>query len=199
VRTLLDQPCVGCQRRQPRGLTCARCRPRIPLTGIRSIGRYGTPWVRRSVHWLKFRGVEELVSIVAPYLVAELTAVAPLEQLQQKAVLLPVPLHRRRLRQRGFNQSALLAQEIGNLSAIPSHDVLCRRRSTPSQTQLTDDLRAENMTGAFELDYALEPNRSIVILIDDVATSGATLVACAQTLRSLTSVRQVWGLTIARG
>jgi ComF family protein len=113
-------------------------------------------------------------------------------------VLVPVPLHRRRLRERGYNQSALLARELGKLTALPVvSDCLVRIRSAAPQARAaTAAERRSNVAGAFTCcDARLEGRR--VLLIDDVATTGATLNACAGALKAAGTV-SVWALVLAR-
>jgi ComF family protein len=100
-------------------------------------------------------------------------------------LLIPVPLHKKRLRARGYNQAALLAQALSRRTAIPaSLDVLQRIRPTPALGELSAAARAEALDGAI----AVRPRRKIalagrrIVLIDDVLTSGATAGACARAL-----------------
>lgn len=113
-------------------------------------------------------------------------------------LILPVPLHPRRLRWRGFNQALLLARQVSRLHAIPLDPfILYRTRETPPQTQLAEDERRANMRGAF----SLYPGKSIakknLLLVDDVYTSGATVNECSRTLRQA-GAKQVFVLTFAR-
>jgi ComF family protein len=113
-------------------------------------------------------------------------------------VLVAVPLHPERLRHRGFNQSELLAAELGRLTGISEErGLLLRHRDTPPQARTgSADLRRENVAGAFACrDRRLKDRK--VILVDDVCTSGATLDACAAALKR-GGASSVWGLTLAR-
>lgn len=100
--------------------------------------------------------------------------------------IVPVPLHRRRLWKRRFNQSALLAQVVARESGLDFQPMLLKRiRSTRQQVGLSEGERRNNVSGAFELDKSLSLDLSdrTVILVDDVWTTGATLEACCRTLR----------------
>jgi ComF family protein len=113
-------------------------------------------------------------------------------------VLVPVPLHSRRLRERGYNQSNLLAQELGKLIDIPVIDGSLRRikDSLPQARTTTIDERRENVEEAFACqDKELKAKN--IILVDDVCTSGATLEACAVALKAGGAI-SVWGFTLAR-
>jgi ComF family protein len=100
------------------------------------------------------------------------------------AVLVPVPLHRARLRERGFNQAVLLARALGRCRGLPvAPRCLVRTRVTGAQARLTASERRRNLKGAFALRSSLPATRSIV-LVDDVLTTGATADACARVLRA---------------
>jgi ComF family protein len=113
-------------------------------------------------------------------------------------LLVPVPLHSRRLRERGYNQSSLIARELSKLTLLPViEDCLTRVKNNPPQARTTSaDQRQMNVADAFACtDQRLHGKRAI--LIDDVCTSGATLEACATALKSA-GASSVWGLTLAR-
>ena len=105
-------------------------------------------------------------------------------------VLLPVPLSRKRLRQRGYNQSEQLAVGISDITRLPVvAKALRRRHFKQSQTQLSRQQRRENVADMFELrDGTLLQGRH-VLLIDDVCTTGATLTACADAIKHLEGIR----------
>ena len=113
-------------------------------------------------------------------------------------LIVPVPLHRKRLRWRGFNQAVLLARQVARAYEVPI-DVfaLQRVRETAAQTQLSEEERRRNVRGAF----ALNPGRSVaglnVLLVDDVYTSGATANECSRTLLR-SGAKEVYVLTLAR-
>jgi len=115
-------------------------------------------------------------------------------------VLIPVPLHRRRLRQRRFNQSLLLANAVSRASGVPvDAHILMRVRATPTQGGLSAGGRTRNVAGAFRVQAGrreLIRDRRLV-LIDDVQTTGATLEACARTLRRA-GAADVRAITLAR-
>jgi len=111
--------------------------------------------------------------------------------------LVPVPLHRKRLRERGYNQAALLARETGRITGLPVREGwLARRRDTVTQARAASAAeRRSNVREAFVC--PLELHGEGVLLIDDVCTTGATLDACASALKSA-GAGPVWGLTVAR-
>ncbi|MBI3895217.1 MAG: ComF family protein [Acidobacteria bacterium] len=113
-------------------------------------------------------------------------------------LILPVPLHIRRQRQRGFNQSALLAVQVSKLLKIPMGSSDCVRiRDTRPQTGLRAAERRKNVAGAFHVPHPERLRALRVLLLDDVLTTGATVNACAQALLEA-NVQAVWVATLAR-
>jgi len=115
-------------------------------------------------------------------------------------LLVPVPLHPRRLRQRRFNQSLLLARSVSKISGVPvDPHSLARIRATPTQGGLTGKARVRNVAGAFRIrsGRASHINGKSLILIDDVHTTGATLNACARALKRA-GAANVCAITLAR-
>lgn len=185
-----------CEEINRRGTTCIACRAETRLTGVVSAGAYSNVNLRRGVHWLKFKGVREASVALAELLVPQLKLIAPWAQLRQQAVLIPLPLHRRRERERGFNQSTLLAEMISRYTNIPVATVLERPRATLTQTKLPSSLRLKNMREAFRQLKSLPRSKKLALLVDDVTTTGASLNAAAEVLPE---DLQVWGVTVARG
>ncbi len=109
----------------------------------------------------------------------------------------PVPIHTRRLRERGFNQAFLLAKELSKLNGVEVNDILIRTRKTKSQTSLGRAERKENIKDAFALKAGADVKGKAFILIDDVCTTGATLEECARILKE-NGAREVLALTALR-
>ncbi len=117
--------------------------------------------------------------IVYSKLMAELMTPL-LDKIDTDYVLMPVPLHKSRLRKRGYNQAYEIAKEMAKLSGFKLDTSLLRKKDTQMQAQLKFKERAKNVRGAFELAKTFTKNK--VILVDDVMTSGNTLSECAKTL-----------------
>jgi len=114
------------------------------------------------------------------------------------ALIVPVPLHPKRLRWRGFNQSVLLARQISRMLGVPMDPfVLVRIKETPPQTQLSEEERRRNVRGAFALDPARSVDGKNILLVDDVYTSGATVNECSRALKRA-GAKAVTVLTLAR-
>lgn len=167
---------------------CPRCRRSdMHITRGRAIGEYAGS-LREIVHALKYGRRRS----VATQLAARL-AVHGADVLQGADCAVPVPLHRSRKRARGFNQAAEIARHL----PIPTRHAIRRVRATPSQTDLPAARRHANVRNAFALRRRAQVAGSIVVLVDDVSTTGATLDACARVLLA-GGAREVRALTAAR-
>lgn len=199
--------CIHCGNPAPRGLTCRTCRQNTVITGLITAGSYTNAALRRGIHWLKFKGVRAVAPILADFIVSHLTTIASSPTLRQTAKLVPIPLHPRRLRTRGFNQSLDIAYTLSERMGISiAQNMVVRQRSTWTQTALPPTLRHNNMADAFCIHTPPDPSVHYWLLLDDVTTSGATLSAAAQTIadyyeKFLTEHPrpQIWGCAIAQG
>jgi len=167
---------------------CARCRrSATALTRGRAVGEYSGS-LRRIVHALKYDGRQSIGRQLAARL-----AVHGAEVLAGADCCVPVPLHRSRQRSRGFNQAAEIARHL----PIAMNHALRRVRATPSQTDLPAARRHANVRNAFALRRGADVTGCVVVLVDDVSTTGATLGACARVLLE-GGAREVRALTAAR-
>jgi ComF family protein len=145
---------------------------------------------RRAVHALKYGGLPH----VADDMAAAMLRLSP--QSDEPSVLIPIPLAPKRLRERGYNQSEVLARALARRWRIPVIvDLLVRTRETPTQTTLTPETRLANVAGAFT---ASRPGTAkTFVLVDDVFTTGATLAEAARALEHAGASRVI-GVTFAR-
>ena len=198
--------CAACAAELPRNTNCCtRCALPLPnptpLCG--ACQRKPPPW---QAAWAPFRYGWPLDRLEARYKFGrELAAGRTLGALWKAlpppvrpALILPVPLHRARLRERGYNQALELARPLGRALGIPvRHDLLQRPRATAAQTELDAAARRRNVRGAF----AVRPDAALpahVVVLDDVMTTGATLAECARVLRRAGVARvDVWALARA--
>lgn len=148
---------------------------------------------RRALQRLKYGAAGRLAGPLAR---AAQPALYELLALAGPVPLVPVPVHPERLRQRGYNQAALLAAELGRGADLPVADILERRRATTRQHELGRAARLDNLRGAFALRDAARPPPT-AILVDDILTTSATLEACAAVLRAHGADR-VLGFAVAR-
>jgi ComF family protein len=149
--------------------------------------------LRRALSRLKYGGAARLAHPLAR---ASLPLLAPFLDQQQPTVLVPVPVHAERLRQRGYNQAAMLARHLGAGLGVAVADVLGRSRPTSQQHRLNRAQRLRNLRGAFALRFGARAP-PWVVLVDDILTTSATLEACAAVLRAADTERVV-GVAIAR-
>jgi len=190
---LLPPLCPNCGRSQASGIVCPDCRQRqTEIDGIRSPFKFDEV-IRKAIHQLKYRNLKAISPCLAELLADYLRS----NSLPGEA-LVCVPLHPRRLRERGYNQSSLLAKELGKSIDLPViEDCLIRVKQAQPQVRAVDvEERRRNVADAFVCRDEKVGGKQI-ILIDDVCTSGATLESCAAALKSKDAT-SVWGLTLAR-
>ena len=216
----LPAVCPVCLRRQPRLQVCENCRAEALskrsnhgqcqrchsfgvysdschscqqwpnyLRGNVAIWPYQQGW-QQAILDFKFRNKPWLAEALA----AELLPFLPADY----DLLVPVPLHPKRMQERGYNQSALLAQMISRYSGLPWQNSLQRVRNTPHQTGLSRNQRLQNLDGAFDLCKKIDVTGKRILLVDDVFTTGTTLRACAGVLHRY-GAKEIYGVTLASG
>jgi ComF family protein len=186
----------GCGAPLGTGLpACGRCRRGLsPFAAGASLGPYEGV-LRVAVHELKYRARRRVAGRISDAMMGEASVRSVLAGAE---ALVPVPLHPRRQRKRGFNQSELLADALGRRAGIVvAAQALVRRQDTRSQTGLSAAARRANVRGAFAVRRRAQVAGRTVVLVDDVLTTGATASACAQVLRAA-GAREVRLLTAAR-
>jgi ComF family protein len=193
IPAIMPPVCPLCGKPQASGLLCPGCTGwQSEIDGIRSPFRFDGV-IRQAVYQLKYRNLRALAPVLAGLLQNYMiTYPVPGD------LLVPVPLHKKRIRERGYNQSGLVAKELSKLSGMPVDDKSLVRAvySSPQARTTNVDERRTNVSGAFRC-YDNKLSGTKVILIDDVSTSGATLNACAAALKEA-GVESVWGLTLAK-
>ncbi len=185
--------CPLCGRPQTSGILCSGCVSwKAEIDGIRSPFRFESV-IQQAVYQLKYRNLRSIATMLAGFL-NDFMKTNPIDG----NVLVPVPLHKSRVRERGYNQSYLLAKELAKLSGLPviRNSLVKHTKSLPQARSANVEERKKNVSGVFSVhDRRLKGKE--VILVDDVSTSGATLDACAAVLKETGAV-SVWGLTLAR-
>lgn len=196
--------CIDCDAALTRFATpwCARCG--VPMTydtcrcasmpagldAVRSVGPYAG-WLRGAITECKYHGEWARSALLGTLIAGVAAELAPFD------ALVPVPLHRARLRHRGFNQSRMLADHAANRLSVPVEDLLVRSRRTEAQARLGAQDRVQNVKDAFVVIAGPGIAGRSLILIDDVITTGATLSACADALRHA-GASSVSAVTVAR-
>jgi ComF family protein len=210
---LLPRVCVVCEcplAAHERGVVCGRCWTRLDAMPHPQCARCGHPHIKHSCRWcallppfvravrsvcwaptgaggaiihaLKYDGWRAAAEGMAERM-ARLAW--PIDVVEERTALVPVPLSHARLRERGFNQSELIAGALASRWRIPVWtDLLSRQRNTETQTRLTPGDRLRNVAGAFDVSssVATRLRGAHLVLVDDVVTTAATLNACAETL-----------------
>lgn len=189
--------CPVCSRRNFTGILCPPCARRTGLRRFLAPFSYANPIVRELIHGYKYEGVRALDTLLAQEIAAFMASYGL--RPKRSGLLVPIPLHRTRERERGFNQAQLLARDLARRWGLVVAEPLSRRRWTEPQIEMdTFDQRRANMAGAFRVAGADAVRGRIIILIDDVSTSGATLSEAAKTLREA-GARSVWAIAVAKG
>ena len=194
VRPLTPPYCPQCGQPTTAPQRCARCQRTSfeALNGARAAALHVGP-MRQAIHRFKYRGETRLARPLAAYM-----ATRTGHRRLRSQVLIPVPLHLTRLARRGYNQSALLAQNLSRSLAIPVvEDAVIRQQATRPQVTLRAADRWRNMANAFRCVHPEAVRGARVLVIDDVMTTGSTLDACAVALKEA-GAKEVWGYTLAR-
>ena len=178
---------------------CPICR-RIPPRFDFAISYAGYDGALRSlVHLLKYDRLRPAAGILGQRL-AKVVGAKGFDS-DQSVLVVPVPLHRAKRRQRGFNQSELIARAALKQLLTSRFELhrgnLCRVRATESQTGLTRHQRRENVRGAFKVSRPEQMRERCVLIVDDVYTTGTTLNECARVIRAA-GAKQVVVATVAR-
>ena len=175
--------------------TCANCAHRTIYFDAAVAAYRGRGIVRQMIHEFKYGRQIHLRHLVARWLHAALDD----ERLcgRRFDVIVPVPLHPARQRERGFNQASVLAELLSAQTSIPAKPVLERIRYTTTQTALDRSERMENLHNAFRLRKNADVRGLRVLLVDDVLTTGSTLNECARILKRA-SAFSVHAATAAR-
>ncbi|NMC51288.1 ComF family protein [Candidatus Kuenenbacteria bacterium] len=206
----IDQ-CVVCKEPTVFGQTHRSCQEKTALDGVIVAAEWEDKLLQEAIHKYKYSFVKGLAEPLAQILIKKITpprqaiwAGEPqmVQLLKSKNIILaPIPLHRRRLNWRGFNQAELLAERIGREFGWPIMPLLMRRNKyTKPQAKLKKEEREKNLQGVFGMSDELEKGLKdkTVLLIDDIITTGTTMNECAKILKEA-GAKEVWGAALARG
>jgi competence protein ComFC len=194
-----DFYCALCKRPSEMGKICLNCQAQTPLKAIWVGANYNNKIFQDLIHNFKYNYLESISADLALLLSKYLRQKKIFESFDitpENAILAPVPLHRKRFLGRGFNQSELLAKELGKLLSLESYNLLKRVKNTETQINLNRSQRQSNVKDAFVMNGNFVNNKKI-ILIDDVVTTGSTLKECAKALAEA-GYQEIYGLVIAQ-
>ncbi len=190
----LEARCPFCEKEETR--TCDRCQSETFLDGLSVFASYANPVVREAILQWKYIGDRAVESVIESWLMRAASRLTPK---RTDAVFAPVPLHIRKRRARGFDQSGMLADWCGQLFSRPVFDLLMRTRMTaPQAKQQQGERKLGELDHIFVMSSSVHDVPRVVVLCDDVFTSGATMDAAAKCLKEA-GVEWVWGLVLAKG
>jgi ComF family protein len=196
--------CPLCQK-NTQGAICQNCSQDSYLDGLLVATSYNQKVIQTAIQTLKYSFVQDLADCLGGFVNKFVILFDRRFQLDilnvhnSETLLTAVPLHKKRLLERGFNQAELLGLNISRQFEIPYQvGLISRKRYTAPQAQLTKTERSANISGAFVFNKTFKVSGKNVIIIDDVATTLSTLNECAMVLKQA-GCKEVWGLVIARG
>jgi len=162
---------------------------------LAAAGDYNDPIIQKLLHFLKYKGFTDIVPILSELVLGYFKN---LRLNFDNFIIIPIPLHSKRERQRGFNQAKLLAEYIGKKLDIETIDGLIRIKNNPAQVKLKGiENRIKNMFGCFQIKNAEQITGKNVILVDDVFTTGATINEAVKILKE-NGVRKIIALVVAK-
>ncbi len=196
----IEKPvCPVCQRQAIGGKTHPGCQGRYRLDGLVIACKYRGP-VKKAIQKMKYKWIFDVGEVLINFLTDSLWKF----DLPASYILVPIPLHPRRKKWRGFNQSELLAKILGGSFGVDVCNLLVRTLEGSTQVGLDRESRKENVKGAFAPRFAQSKSSSFniegknIILVDDVYTSGATMAECAKVLKKA-GAKEVWAMAVALG
>jgi len=206
IQIIENNTCFFCGKITWQGKICINCAKENGLDRLIAATEYKNPLVRDLIKAFKYHYAKELSSLLSKLLIRTLESNSTIST--NSTIIIPVPLYKYRLHYRGFNQAELLAKEVADYFNLPiEHNILKRRVFTTPQAKIKDtEKRRANLKEVFEIG----PESSLkgtcpelvegktIILIDDVCTTGATLVEAAKILKK-SGAKEVWGLVVAKG
>ncbi len=192
--------CPGCFKPSVEGQRHKDCRNKTHLDGLVTALDWNNQIVREAVHGLKYDGVKSFARPFANLLLKKAQGSPLLFQFLSSAdALVPVPLHKKRLLWRTYNQSELIAHEL--CQYVPGEvrvDVVRKQKNSKTQTKLKGFNRFKNVSNTFEIIPGADVRGGRFVVFDDVVTSGATMNEIARTLKE-GGASVVWGLAVTRG
>lgn len=205
IQIIPNNSCFFCEKISWQGKICLEHKPDVYLDRVISATEYKNPLIRDLIKNLKYNFVQELAEPLSQLLIKALTLCRTCDVLHNNILIIPIPLHVHRLKYRGFNQAELIAQKVAQYFNLPiDNNILIRKIFTEPQATFKDNYekRRANLKNIFVVDPEQSRRKLIanktIILIDDVATTGATLVDAAKVLKE-NDAKEVWALTVAKG
>lgn len=187
--------CFVCEKRSPDGLICELCKGNTKIRRFIAPFAYAQPTIRELIHLLKYGGAREIADDFGNWIAASLSLSSVL--IPKEALLVPIPLHSGRLRERGFNQAELIARSLAHHLGLSVNAALLKRtlHRKPQTEMKKREERLDNAKGIYKV--AGDVSGKLIILVDDVSTTGATLEEAAAVFKKARA-KQVWAIAVAR-
>lgn len=196
-----NNACFFCEKITGKGQICLNCKKEVYLSKVISATEYKNLLARELIRAFKYHYVQELSEPLAQLLINQLE-ISGFEFKNSDFLIVPIPLHRHRLKYRGFNQAELIAEKIsGKFNLNIETDILKRKNLSTPQAKIKDEEKRKlNLQNVF----SINPEKigkikdKIILLVDDVVTTGATMNEAAKIFKE-SGAKEIWALTIAKG
>jgi len=211
LNILFPQKCMVCKKGE--SLLCLDCAQKTKLAeptklgNIFSAANYHDPIIKKSIWLLKYRGIKSIAKPLAELIFLRLCMHLNIEPLNAEDefldplewLIIPIPLSKKRFKERGYNQTELIAKNISDKTKIPlALDVLYKNRHTETQVSIKNKAeRIANLKNVFGVKNRGAMRNKNIILIDDVTTTGTTIAEATRTLK-LSGAQKILALTVAR-
>jgi ComF family protein len=194
--------CIGCKRQTRLGLTCVLCQKENPIGQLLIAAELSDFLVEKMLKVYKYKFVYNMavpLSVIAKKCIRKLLS-RSFNVFGDSPLIIPVPLHIRRLNWRGFNQAELLAKNIADTYHMPyDGNILIKIVNSKHQANIRPkEERIDNVKGSFAVIESETVKNRTIILVDDICTTGATLNECAKILKE-GGAKRIIGFVIARG
>ncbi len=189
------QQCILCRKPSVAGKTHLTCLTKSAPEGLISIFDYRDQKLAKLIIDGKYNYIQSIYEFLGKLAAENIEKTGFMEIIDENFNLVPIPLAPSRHKWRGFNQAAILCQAISKQLNIPVADILVRQKTTKTQKELNRAERLVNVKDAFKVNGTVK-NRNFIV-VDDVITTGATILEAARTLK-LNGAAKVWCLTVAR-
>lgn len=218
-----EQYCLHCKKKNKFGEFCNNCHSNYYLNGVWTAGNYDDVVLANLIKNLKYRFAKNIAAILGNFLTIFLKNLINIAKISKfdiaqgihwqkfakiaespkvffnlkNTLLVPVPLHKKRYKWRGFNQAQIITEYVAKNFNLLLSNQLIRKKHKKAQAKLKEDERKINIQGCYEW-KGDNLNNYNIILIDDVTTTGSTLNECAKVLKKA-GAKEIWGLVVAKG
>lgn len=196
MKFVTHQRCIICEKNSPFGITHTSCKNLLTPDRSLSLYDYKSAGCAESIITGKYRFISAVFKVFGSQLAKHMEMDVTILN-SERLVVTPLPLHVRRKRWRGYNQSEILAQTFAKELSLSYEDTLVRTRYTKTQKDLGKDRREANIQNCFALKDGTDVHQKTVLLIDDVATTGSTLKEASKVLKR-NGALSVWCIALAQ-